>query len=57
LTVKINRSAVEAIESILKRGNDAIVCRRKDTVVVYEESRKIAYRPDSIGSQEGNRSQ
>lgn len=45
MVVKLNDSAKEAIEAILKRGNNAIVRRKGDDVVVMEEKRKTVYNP------------
>ena len=44
LVVELDKNAREAIEAILKRGNDAIVYRSKDGVVVSEQTRKTVYR-------------
>ena len=44
MTVKLDEAAKTAIEAILKRGNDALVYRSKDGVVVSEQSRKTVYR-------------
>ena len=45
LIVKVDGNAVAAIEAILKRGNNAIVRRKGDGVVVMEEKRKTVYEP------------
>jgi len=45
LIVKIDGNAITAIEAILKRGNNAIVRRKGDSVVVMEEKRKTVYEP------------
>lgn len=45
LIVKVGGEAVAAIENILKRGNNAIVRRKGDGVVVMEEKRKTVYEP------------
>jgi hypothetical protein len=45
LIVKIDGNAVAAIEAILKRGNNAIIRRKGDGVVVMEEKRKTVYEP------------
>jgi hypothetical protein len=45
LIVKVGNEAVTAIEAILKRGNNAIVRRKGDGVVVMEEKRKTVYEP------------
>ena len=58
MIVKINDDAIRAIEAILKRGNDAIVYRYKDGVVVSEQTRKITYRTVQRAEQDkGNQSQ
>ena len=45
MIVKIDENAREAIEAILKRGNNAIVRRKGDSVIVMEEKRKTVYNP------------
>lgn len=45
LIVKVDGNAVAAIEAVLKRGNNAIVRRKGDGVVVMEEKRKTVYEP------------
>ena len=45
MIVKIDGNALAAIETILKRGNNAIVRRKGDGVVVMEEKRKTVYEP------------
>jgi hypothetical protein len=45
LIVKIDGNAVAAIEAILKRGNNAIVRRKGDGVIIMEEKRKTVYQP------------
>lgn len=45
MVVKVDSNAVAAIEAILKRGNNAIVRRKGDGVVVMEEKRKTVYEP------------
>lgn len=45
LVVKVDSNAIAAIEAILKRGNNAIVRRKGDGVVVMEEKRKTVYEP------------
>lgn len=47
MVVKLDANAKAAIEAVLKRGNDAIVRRKGDSVVVMEEKRKTVYRPSS----------
>ena len=43
--VKLDDSARLAVEAILKRGNDAIIRRKGDRVIVLEEKRKTVYDP------------
>ena len=45
MIVKVDENAREAIEAILKRGNNAIVRRKGDSVIVLEEKRKNVYNP------------
>ena len=45
MIVKVDENAREAIEAILKRGNNAIVRRKGDSVIVMEEKRKTVYNP------------
>lgn len=45
MAVKLDDGAKAAIEEILKRGNDAVVRRKGDSVIVLEEKRKIVYNP------------
>lgn len=45
MLVKVDGNAVAAIEAILKRGNNAIVRRKGNGVVVMEEKRKTVYEP------------
>lgn len=45
MIVKVDENAKEAIEAILKRGNNAIVRRKGDNVIVMEEKRKTVYNP------------
>lgn len=47
MIVKIDDHAKAAIEAILKRGNDAIIRRKGDCVIVMEEKRKTVYNPSS----------
>ena len=44
---------IEIINQILLRGNDAIIRRKKDGIVILEESKKIKYDTCSIGSKAG----
>lgn len=45
MIVKVDENAREAIEAILKRGNNAIVRRKGESVIVMEEKRKTVYNP------------
>ena len=45
MVVKVDDNAKAAIEAIIKRGNDAIVRRKGNSVVVIEEKRKTVYDP------------
>lgn len=45
MIVKVDENAREAIEAILKRGNNAIVRRKGGSVIVMEEKRKTVYNP------------
>ena len=51
MNVKISDDAIRAIETILRRGNDALVYRNKDGVVVAEQTRRIQYRTAPRGGQ------
>ena len=43
--VKLDDNAKAAVEAILKRGNDAIVRRKGNGVIILEEKRKTVYDP------------
>jgi len=45
MVIKLDEKAKAAIEAILKRGNDAIVRRKGDSVIVLEEKRRTVYNP------------
>lgn len=45
MNVKLDDSAKAAVEAILKRGNDAIIRRKGQGVIVLEEKRKTVYDP------------
>lgn len=45
--VKLDDAAKAAIEAALKRGNDAVVRRKGDSVIVLEEKKKIIYNPSA----------
>lgn len=44
MIVKLNDQAVTEIETILKRGNKAVVQRQGDGFIILEEKRQIKYR-------------
>lgn len=50
---KIDAGSTTAIETILKRGNAAVVKRKGDGIVVLEEIRKRAYDLRPIAGGEG----
>lgn len=43
MIVKLNDRAVTEIETILKRGNKAVIQRRGDGIIILEEKRQIKY--------------
>ena len=45
MQVKLDDKAKAAVEAILKRGNDAVIRRKGDSVIVLEEKRRIVYSP------------
>ena len=45
MQVKLDDKVKEAVEAILRRGNDAVIRRKGDGVIVLEEKRKIVYNP------------
>lgn len=45
MVIRLDDKAKAAIEAILKRGNDAIVRRKGDSVIVLEEKRRTVYNP------------
>lgn len=45
MSVKLDDGAKMAVEAILKRGNDVIIRRKGNNVVVLEEKRKTVYNP------------
>ncbi|MDO4418265.1 MAG: hypothetical protein Q4C02_08325 [Eubacteriales bacterium] len=47
MDIKIDEKVMAAVEAILKRGNDAVIRRKGDSVIVLEEKRKIIYSPSS----------
>ena len=44
----IDEKAIIAAEEIIKRGNNAVIRKNKDGVIVLEEIRKTKYRAGSI---------
>lgn len=55
--IRLNNQAIEAIEAILKHGNNAIVRRDKSGVVVSEQTVKIKYRTSQRSDWKDNGSQ
>lgn len=49
----MDRKTIQAIETIIKRGNDAKVRRKGDKYVVIEVKETIKYSPPSIVAGEG----
>ena len=47
MAVIIDDKVKAAVEAVLKRGNDAIIRRKGDSIIVSEEKRKIVYCPSS----------
>ena len=47
MDVRVDEKVRAAIEAILKRGNDVVIRRKGNSVVVLEEKRKIVYDPSS----------
>ena len=52
MVVTLTEQAIATIEMILKHGNDAVVYRNKDGVVIAEQSRTIKYRTFPSGGKE-----
>lgn len=40
----MTEQGIQAIEAILRRGNDAVVRRKGDGYIILEEKKKIVYR-------------
>lgn len=40
---KTAKNVLQAIEDILKRGNDVVIRRKGDKIVVFEEKKTIKY--------------
>ena len=53
MKVEINDEAISVIQTILRRGNDVIIRRKKDGIVIMEESKKIQYDASLIGGKQG----
>lgn len=53
LDQKTDQKTIEAIEAILKRGNDAKVRRKGSGCVVIEMKEIIKYSPSPIAAREG----
>lgn len=49
MRVKLDDQVKEAVEAILHRGNDAVIRRKGDGVIVMEEKRRIVYSPSPKG--------
>ena len=47
MTVKLSEAAIKAVEDILKRGNNAVIRRKGEEVIIFEEKRKTVYEPSS----------
>ena len=45
MTVKLSEAAIKAVEEILRRGNNAVIRRKGEDVVICEEKRKTVYEP------------
>lgn len=53
MKVEINNDAILVMQAILNRGNDVIIRRKKDGIVIMEESKKIQYDASLIGGKQG----
>lgn len=53
MKVEINEDAILVIQNILRRGNDVLIRRKKDGIVILEESKKIQYDASTIGCEQG----
>ena len=47
MEVRVDEKVRATIEAILKRGNDVVIRRKGDSIIVLEEKRKIVYDPSS----------
>lgn len=52
MDVHLDTAAVKAVEAILRRGNNAIIRKKGEKVVVLEEKRKTVYDPCRMGGRE-----
>ena len=53
MNVEVYESAIKTVEAILKRGNDAVIRRRKDGFIILEEQKAIKYDASLIGGKSG----
>ena len=53
MIVRLEPAAFRAIEDVLKRGNNAIVKRNKDGVVICENIQKTIYRTAQRDERDG----
>ena len=53
MKVEINNDAIMVMQAILNRGNDVLIRRKKDGIVIMEESKKIQYDASLIGGKKG----
>ena len=53
MNVEVYESAIKTVEAILKRGNDAVIRRRKDGFIILEEQKAIKYDASLIGGKQG----
>ncbi len=47
MEVKLDEKTRIAIEAVLKRGNDVVIRKKGDGIIILEEKRKIVYDPSS----------
>lgn len=53
MIVKFDDKTMKAIDDILRRGNDVIIRKRKDSFIILEEQKKVIYDPCGMGRKEG----
>ena len=53
MNLEIDSKAIEIVQAILQRGNDAVIRRKKDGFIILEESKKITYDASLIGGKQG----